>query len=156
MSSGTTSSLGTLGEKWHEKASSTRKMLWKHRDGEKHTQKKGNENPSRLNNVGNLLRGMGANRERLCFFIRRIYVEHNGTYWDGVSLYYYSVHISHQASPFLPLCVAFALDFFHFRKKSIKHTAQRKKKSREMGKSAIMMCIRKWGAERGKAGGEWT
>jgi hypothetical protein len=44
-----------------------------------------------------------------------------------VSLYYYSVHISHQASPFSFLCVAFALDFFPLFQNNIKSYSTDKK-----------------------------
>lgn len=155
-----------LRRKMARKTSSTRKMLWKHcGDGtsggsERQARYTKAENPSRLNNVGNLPaecgnkqwrtpllytsshdagesaeRGMGRSTYRGCC----------------IALLLFGTHITSGITIF-PLCVAFALDFFHFLHE--KKAAERKrgrKKVVEMRKSAIMMCIWK-NDERGRGG----
>ena len=141
------------------KTLSTRKMLWKH--GEQ-PEGKSTENPSRLNNVGNLPRsGVRANSKRLRFLYAA--APDSDAAWC-IALLLFGTHITSGITIF-PLCCSFCSWFFfcfsssasldtHKKHKNIQQRSTKKNDSSEMGKSAIMMCIQKSERERNiKAGG---
>lgn len=122
-----------LRRKMARKTSSTRKMLWKHcgdgtsgrgrRVRERQARYTKAENPSRLNNVGNLPAECGNKQWRtpLLYTSSHDAGESSERAGDGASTYrgcciallLFGTHITSGITIF-PLCVAFALDFFHF------------------------------------------
>lgn len=135
-----------LRRKMARKTSSTRKMLWKHcGDGtsggsERQARYTKAENPSRLNNVGNLPAECGNKQWRTPLLYTSSHDAGESaeqgmgrsTYRGCcIALLLFGTHITSGITIF-PLCVAFSLDFFHFLHEKKAAERKRGEKSRRV------------------------